>query len=79
MKNLFAIRLTELLKEHNLSKRALAKYIEVSAMSVSDWTNGNVQPTAENIYAVAVFFDVSTDYLLGLEDETGAKIRPNYK
>ena len=79
MRNLFASRLTELLKENNLSKRSFAQKIGVSAMSVSDWTNGNVQPTAENIYAVAVFFDVSTDYLLGLEDETGAKVRPNYK
>lgn len=47
-------------------------------MSISDWTNGKVQPTAENIYAVAVFFDVTADYLLGLEDETGAKLHNNY-
>lgn len=74
MKNLFAVRLTDLLKEYDMSKRALAQNIGVSAMSVSDWTNGKVQPTAENIYIVAEFFDVSADYLLGLEDETGAKI-----
>ncbi len=73
MKNLFAVRLTELLKENNISKRTLAKKIGVSAMSVSDWTNGNVQPTAENIYNIAVFLDISADYLLGLEDEFGAK------
>ncbi len=42
-------------------------------MSVSDWTNGNVQPTAENIYIVAEYFGVTSDYLLGLEDDTGAK------
>lgn len=37
-------------------------------MSVSDWTNGNVQPTAENIYLLATFFGVTSDYLLGLTD-----------
>ena len=42
-------------------------------MSVSDWSTGKVQPTAENIYMVSVFFGVSADYLLGLEDESGAK------
>lgn len=47
-------------------------------MSISDWTNGKVQPTAENIYTVAVFFNVTADYLLGLEDETGAKTYNNF-
>lgn len=73
MNNLFAQRLTELLAIHNLSKRALAHQLGVSAMSVSDWSTGKVQPTAENIYLVAQFFGVSSDYLLGLEDELGAK------
>ena len=74
MKNLFAYRLTDLLKENNISKRRLAQDIKVSAMSVSDWSNGKVQPTAENIYIIAEYFDVSSDYLLGLEDETGARV-----
>ena len=78
MNNLFSQRLTELLKEKNLSKRALAQRLGVSAMSISDWSNGKVQPTAENIYLCALFFDVSADYLLGLEDETGSKTYNNY-
>ncbi len=73
MKNQFASRLKDLLQEHEISKRNFAKNIGVSAMSVSDWTNGNVQPTAENIYIVAEYFGVTSDYLLGLEDDTGAK------
>lgn len=76
MKNLFAQRLTELLKSNQLSKRAFAIAIGVSAMSVSDWTAGNVQPTADNIVATAAFFHVTTDYLLGLEDEEGNKLYP---
>ena len=75
---MFALRLTELLIENNLSKRGFAQKIGVSAMSISDWTTGKVQPTAENIYTVAVYFDVSADYLLGLEDETGAKTYNNF-
>ena len=78
MKNIFSARLTDLLKENNLSKRGFAQKIGVSAMSVSDWTTGKVQPTAENIYTVAVYFDVTADYLLGLEDETGAKTFHNF-
>lgn len=74
MKNLFAERLSNLLKEHNLSKRALADKLGISATSISDWTNGKIQPTAENIYIVAKYFCVSADYLLGLKDETVSKI-----
>lgn len=73
MKNLFAVRFSEILKESGISKRALAAAIGVSATSVSDWSNGNVQPTAENIYLIAEYFHVSADYLLGLEDESGGK------
>lgn len=74
MSNLFAQRLNELIETNGLSKRAFAKIINVSAMSVSDWTTGKVQPVAENIYLVAKYFKVSADYLLGLEDEFGVKI-----
>ena len=74
MKNIFAQRLTELLEMHNMSKRALAKEIGVSAMSVSGWSMGKVQPTAENIYLLAMYFKVSADFLLGIEDSLGNKI-----
>ncbi|MDE5943185.1 MAG: helix-turn-helix transcriptional regulator [Clostridia bacterium] len=73
MKNQFASRLNELIQEREISKRNLAKNIGVSAMSISDWTNGNVQPTAENIYLIAEYLGVTSDYLLGLEDDTGSK------
>ena len=74
MKNRFAERLTELLEINGLSKRMFADKIGVSAMSVSDWTNRNVQPTAENIFLSAEFFKISADFLLGLEDDAGAKL-----
>ena len=68
MKNKFAGRLNELLEEYHLSKCAFALLIGVSATSISDWTNGKIQPTADSIITVAEFFHVSTDYLLGMTD-----------
>ena len=32
----------------------------------------------EQLAALAQFFDVTSDYLLGLEDETGAKVQAKY-
>ncbi len=68
MKNKFSVRLSELLIENKTTKRELAKKINVSATSISDWSTGKVQPTAENIYLVAEYFQISADYLLGLKD-----------
>ena len=75
MKNIFAIRLSLLLNEKRISKRELARQLGVSAMSISDWSTGKVQPTAENIYIIANYFSVTSDFLLGLEDESGRRIQ----
>ena len=61
MENLFAIRLSEFIKETGLAG--------ISAMSVSDWTAGKIQPNAESIYLICKSFSVSADYLLGLENK----------
>ncbi len=68
MKNKLPIRLSELIEENEISKRKLAKRIGVSATSISDWSTGKIQPTAENIYLLAEYLQVSADYLLGLTD-----------
>ena len=65
MQNKFPERLTELLTDNKISARTLAKQIGVAASTVSAWARGAKQPTADNILAVAYFFDVSADYLLG--------------
>lgn len=44
-------------------------------MSISDWTNGNVQPNAESIFLLAKYFGVSSDFLLGLEDDFGNRVQ----
>ncbi|MCI8734796.1 MAG: helix-turn-helix transcriptional regulator [Clostridia bacterium] len=68
MKNKFAVRLNELLTENKISKRELAKKIGVSATSISDWSTGKIQPTVENVYLIAEYFQISADYLIGLKD-----------
>ena len=42
------------------------------------WERGECEPTESYIKKAAIFFDVSTDYLLGLEDESGARITSKY-
>ena len=73
MNNFYKI-LRELRQEKGILQNELAQKIGYSQASVSDWENEVKQPTADTLIAVARFFDVSTDYLLGLEDENGYKI-----
>ncbi len=68
MKNLLALRLNEYLTENGLSKRKFAEQVGVSAMSVSDWTTGKIQPNAESIYLICEKCNLSADYLLGLKN-----------
>lgn len=35
---------------------------------MSEWLNGNNEPPMKMIVEIAKFLEVSTDYLLGLED-----------
>lgn len=47
---------------------ALGKSIGVSDMAILRWENGKSDITGENLKNLAEFFNVTTDYLLGLTD-----------
>ena len=68
-------RIKELRKEYGYTQPEFAKKIGVSNAVVSYWENNLNEPKATYIKVIAECFNVSTDYLLGLEDETGAKIK----
>lgn len=71
----FYERLKELRIEKELSQKRLAPLIGYSQQNISDWEAGNIEPNATALIACAVFFDVTTDYLLGLENEDGSKTK----
>ena len=70
---IFSERLRDLREQKKLSMLALAQKIGVSDAAICKWENGTNEPKASYISLLADFFEVSTDYLLGLEDEIGAK------
>jgi len=71
----FAENLKELRKALGLSHLQLATKIGYSKAIISFWENGKKEPTLSALLALADFFNVSADYLLGREDESGAKVR----
>lgn len=64
----FKEKLKELRIEKKLSQTELAKELNVSQRSISSWETGFRQPDFETLELIAKYFNVSTDYLLGIND-----------
>ena len=67
------MRLKELRQEKGLSQTEVAKALNTSQRNIGRWENNENEPTATFISKLAMFFEVSTDYILGLEDDFGAR------
>lgn len=66
--NYFAIRVRQELKLQNKLQKNLSEYLKVSKSTLSEWLNAKNEPSMDFIVKIAIFLNVSTDYLLGLED-----------
>ena len=64
----FGERLKTLRTEFNVGQNQLAKDLEISNASVSYWETGKQIPSAEVIFKIAKYFNVSADFLLGISD-----------
>ena len=66
--NKFSTRFKELREERKLSQSQIGKELGYTQVCISRWESGERMPNANDIIAVAIFFNVTTDYLLGLTD-----------
>mgnify|MGYP005772878295 FL=1 len=64
-------KIKELRAEHNLTQKELAAAIKVSNGCIAMIETGKNDPTANTLLKYADFFQCSTDYLLGREDNRG--------
>lgn len=62
-------------KIKKFSQTELADLIGVTQDSISLWENGKRIPDTQYIILLCKIFNISADYLLGIEDETGSKIK----
>lgn len=65
---LFSKRIKELRIENSLTQKQLAEILFIDRTAVSGWETKNKQPDYETLIKLAKLFNVSTDYLLGLEE-----------
>lgn len=52
-----------------MSQVQLADKLNVTKQSVSNWENEYIMPSVDMLIKIANFFNVSTDYLLGLSEK----------
>lgn len=64
----FPSRLSEIMKERKVSQETLAGALGVKRQTVSLYKTGQSSPNAEQLCKIAKFFNVSTDWLLGISE-----------
>lgn len=65
----FSERLYNLRKQKNLSQKELAQKLGVAQASINYWEKAQRTPSIDMVALIADFFNVSIDYLMGLDDK----------
>lgn len=66
--NKFNQKLKELREENKLLQKQLAAELGVSQVTIARWETASREPSFDDLIKIAKYFNVTTDYLLGLED-----------
>ncbi len=64
----FADRLRTLMEENNTKQNIIAELLGVTRQSVSQYCDGTSLPPIDKIITLANYYNVSTDYILGLSE-----------
>ena len=64
------MRIKDLREDHDLTQREVAEYLRVKQNTYSQYENEQRQLPLSCLIALAKFYKTSTDYILGLTDQT---------
>ena len=62
----FGTRLENLLEERNISQKQLSKELHIAPSTLNGYLRRNREPDFTTLIDLATYFNVSTDYLLGI-------------
>lgn len=65
---MFDERIKELRSSLGINQVEFGRRLHVTKQCVSNWENGNIQPSIDMLIKIASTFSVSADYLLGLSN-----------
>ena len=61
-------KIKKLREDYNLSQTQLAKQLGYDQTLIAKWESNDRTPNLECVVKIAKIFNITTDYLLGLED-----------
>lgn len=67
--SLFLSRFRGLLEESGKQQKDICAELGIRTQKLSNWKTGYSEPNFDDIILLARYFDVSTDYLLGVTDD----------
>ncbi len=68
-------RLKAVREDHDLTQADVAAILGTSRQQISKWENGQQNMGVDKLILLAKYYNISTDYLLGLSD-TPRKLKP---
>ncbi len=66
---IFRLRLQKLREKQRISRIVLSELCGLAPDAVRRYERGESEPSLRSLSAIADFFDVSADYLIGREDD----------
>lgn len=71
--SIFPMQLKKLIEESNKTQNAICKDLGISKQKLSKWKTAYNEPSIDELMQLATYFEVSSDYLIGLENYDGTK------
>ena len=66
----YRMRMRNLREDRDLTQKQIAEYLHIKQNTYSQYENGQRQLPIDFLIALAKYYNTSTDYILGLTDET---------
>ncbi|MBO5059875.1 MAG: helix-turn-helix transcriptional regulator [Clostridia bacterium] len=63
------MRLKDLREDNDLKQKEIAEYLHIKQNTYSQYENGQRQLPIDMLIKIAKYYNVSTDYILGLSNE----------
>ena len=63
------LRLRDVREDRDINQKTIAEYLGCCQQTYSRYENEKAQPSLETLVKLALYFDTSVDYLLGITDD----------
>lgn len=76
---IFSQRIKEAISQSPYTQKQIATILNISESNITNWKNGDNYPSLEILYKLCLLLEVTSDYLLGLENDDGSRSTTTYE